>query len=79
VAYIDKSTAKVKLWVGMPEGEENQVWYNYKSENSQSTGYIIKKMKRRILEQRLGGYFQIAMFYENGIKIEEIKPLNLLK
>lgn len=70
--FINKNTAKVKLWVGMPEGEKNQVWYNYISENNQSTPFIIKKMKKRILEKRLRGKFKTAIFFENGKLYEKV-------
>lgn len=60
----------------MPEGKENQVWYNYTTENNQTSEFIKKKMENRILLNRLNGNFQKAIFFENGVKVKEIQKIN---
>ena len=61
---IDKSKAKVVLFVGMPEGQKNMKWFNYANENSLPVNTIIERMTNRLLSGKLSGRFNKAIFYD---------------
>jgi len=60
---INKQTAKVRLWVGMPAGQKNMEWYNFLNENTKPYEIIVREMERRLLS-KFAGKFQTAIFYD---------------
>ncbi len=72
---IDKTNAKVKLWIGMPTGENNQTWYNFNVENKYANDVIVTKMTKRILNDKLEMDFVVAKFFDKqtGELISELK------
>jgi len=62
---VDKKTAKIKLWVGLPENESNATWYNLNSLNNLDHTEIIKEMTNRILRHKYTYQFTKAMFFNN--------------
>jgi len=61
---INKTTAKVRLFIGKPEGLDNIVLYNYNSENNLPVHTIVERMKRRLLSGKHAGTFLRAVFYD---------------
>ncbi len=71
---IDKKSAHIKLWVGMPNEVSNITYYNLALYNKYSNTEIIQIMKDKILKQQLQGQFTKAIFYNNqtGMQLYEL-------
>jgi len=62
---INKKTAKIKLWIGLPDQLRNATWYNLNSLNNLEHTEIIKQMTERILRDKYKYAFTKAIFYNN--------------
>ncbi len=70
---IDKKSAHIKLWIGMPNDIPNMSYYNLAIYNTYSNTEIIEIMKDKILKQQLRGQFTKAIFYNNQTGMELYK------
>ena len=74
---INKKTAKIKLWIGLPADMKNETWYNFESVNESEDTEIIRLMTEKILRDKYQYQFTKAMFFNNqtGTEIKTIEGI----
>lgn len=77
----DRQTAKIKLWIGLPDNVKNATWYNLEILNNLENTEIIRNMTERILSAKYNYDFTTAIFYNNlsGIPLMKVKGKQLKK
>ncbi len=68
----NKISARIKLWIGTPDENENQTFYSFTE--SEDNEMIIKKMTDSILRDKYRFNFTKAMFFNNqtGLLIKTV-------
>ena len=72
---INKRTANIKLWIGLPSYTNNDTWYNIEAINDFDNDKIIELMTNYILRDKYKYEFTKAMFFNNqsGMFLKEIE------
>lgn len=70
---FDKETSKIKMVALTKHGHENVTWYSPIKYNKRRNEVIIRGMLMRYKKFRTLHITNIIQFYENGIRIEQIR------
>lgn len=70
---FEKVKSKIKMVALMPPKEQNITWYSPITQNNKSSEKIVNGMLKRFQNQDAAKRVQVIQFYEDGVKIHEIK------
>lgn len=71
--FYQNGKSRLKMTALMPHGEKNITWYSPIDQNNKPVDEIMRGMLRRFQTQDAAKRVQVYQFYENDVKIHEIK------
>jgi len=71
--FCQKGLSRLKMVALMPPNIDNITWYSPVDQNRKPSIFIINGMLRRFKEQQEANQVVVYQFYENGVKIYELK------